>query len=231
MHGENGSGKSSLAVGLRNFIALDRPLPRPIDPHVHAFPNPPPGGARQPEVTLTFQDGTGPDTIHWQAGQLHPLDIGDGTAPTPTNVAQRQKLVAISRQSGFYDYRALLRASYRHRDAQLAKELFVLFVENLLGSFPLVPGGPDTVRQAWERVRKTKPLNRWPRRIREANYVADPLNNALAGFLDSIRIEANRLLATYFPSQRLVLLALGTPGCRFDKDTKELTGTSILPEI
>src|SRR5205814_7808 len=102
--------------------------------------------------------------------------------PTPTTPAQRQKLVAISRQSGFYDYRALLRTSYRHRDAQLAKELFILFVENLLGGFPLVPGGADTVKQAWERVRQTKPLNRWPRRMQEANRKAHPLNTALAGF-------------------------------------------------
>jgi hypothetical protein len=157
--------------------------------------------------------------------------LGDGAAPTGTTPAQRQKLVGVSRQSGFYDYRALLRTSYRHRDAHLAKELFMLFVENLFGAFPLVPGGSDTVRQAWDKVSQTKPLNRWPRRIQEANRKAHPLNTALAGFLDTVRVEANRLLATYFPDQRLVLLALVTPGCRFDKDTKELTGTSILPEI
>jgi len=182
-------------------------------------------------VTLTLEDATGVDAMRWQAGQLHPLDLGDGNVPTPTTPAQRQKLVAVSRQSGCFDYRALLRTSFRHTDAQLARELFFLFVETLLGSFPLVPGGAETVRQAWEKARQTRPLNRWPRRIQEANLKADPLNKALAGFLDTIRVEANRLLANYFQDQRLVILALATPGCRFDRDTKELTGTSILPEI
>lgn len=43
LHGENGSGKSSLASALREFIALDRPMPRPIDPLAHAFASIPPG--------------------------------------------------------------------------------------------------------------------------------------------------------------------------------------------
>src|SRR5207249_2081820 len=51
LYGENGSGKSSLAAALRDFIALDRPLPRPIGPHAHAFPDP---ATRQPRVQLTF---------------------------------------------------------------------------------------------------------------------------------------------------------------------------------
>src|SRR6266702_988857 len=108
IHGENGSGKSSLAFALREFIALDRPLPRPIEPYVHAFPNPAPGQARQPEVILTFDSAGLPDVMRWQVGQVHPLGIGDGIMPTPNTPAQRQALVGIARQSGFYDYRALL---------------------------------------------------------------------------------------------------------------------------
>src|SRR5947208_413850 len=76
LHGENGSGKSSLAFALREFIALDRPLPRPIEPYVHAFPNPAPGPARQPEVILTFDSSGSVEVMRWQSGQLHPLDIG-----------------------------------------------------------------------------------------------------------------------------------------------------------
>jgi len=67
--------------------------------------------------------------------------------------------------------------------------------------------------------------------MREANRVAEPLNAALAGFLDRARVEANRLLATYFPNHRLVILALAHPGCRFETDRKSLIGHSVLPEI
>src|SRR5208283_4801506 len=93
IHGENGSGKSSLAFALREFIALDRPLPRPIDPYVHAFPTPL-GTARQPQVVLTLDSG---DELRWERGQLHPLDLGDGTTVPLTTPTQRQALVSVSR--------------------------------------------------------------------------------------------------------------------------------------
>jgi len=32
LHGENGAGKSSLAAALREFLSLERPFPRPVDP-------------------------------------------------------------------------------------------------------------------------------------------------------------------------------------------------------
>src|SRR5207245_574916 len=101
IHGENGSGKSSLALALREFIALDRPMPRPIEPYVHAFPNPAPLAARQPEVILTFDSAGSSDVMRWQVGQLHPLDLGDGRTPTPTTSVQRQALVGMAGQAGF----------------------------------------------------------------------------------------------------------------------------------
>src|SRR5207245_3553876 len=163
--------------------------------------------------------------------QLHPLDLGDGTAPTPTTPAQRQTLVGIARQSGFYDYRALLKTSFRTGNSELPHQLFVLFVENLLGGFPLVPGGGEFVRERWVKVRNTVPASRWLKRMREADRVAAPLNTALAGFLDRTRVEANRLLAVYFANHMLVIRARVHPGCRFETKGKSLIGQSILPEI
>jgi len=228
VYGENGSGKSSLAGALRDFIALDRPLPRPIDPHVHAFPGP---TQRQPRIQLIFEDGSNTDTITWETGRLHPLELDDGRTPASTTPAQRQALVDVARQSGFYDYRVLLRTSYRAGNGDLGEQLFLLFVENLLGGFPLVHGGHELVRERWALLKRTVPVNRWPARMRSANRVASPLNGALPGFLDQTRVEANRLLATYFPNQRLVIQSLATPGCSFARETKRLTGQRILHEI
>ena len=228
IYGENGSGKSSLATALREFIALDRPFPRPIDPYAHAFPDP---AQRHPRIQLDFEQNGASESILWEPAKLHPLELNNGTAPASSTQAQRESLVAVARQSGFYDYRVLLRTSYRSGKVDLGQQLFLLFVENLLGGFPLVAGGGEIVRERWNQIQKTVPINRWPRRVRQANSVASPLNNALPGFLDQTRVEANRLLATYFPNQRLVIQALFTPGCKFATDTKELTGQTIQPDI
>jgi energy-coupling factor transporter ATP-binding protein EcfA2 len=228
VYGENGSGKSSLAGALRDFIALDRPFPRPIDPHAHAFPDP---AQRQPRIQLVFEQGGTANTVAWETAKLHPLELEDGITPASTTPAQRQALAAVARQSGFYDYRVLLRASYRSDGGDLGKQLFLLFVENLLGGFPLVTGGNEFVRERWNILNKTTPTTRHDKRILEANRVASSLNTALPGFLDQTRVEANRLLATYFSNQRLVIQAMTTPGCSFAKKTKTLTGQSIRPEI
>jgi energy-coupling factor transporter ATP-binding protein EcfA2 len=228
IYGENGSGKSSLAGALRDFIALDRPFPRPIDPHAHAFPDP---ALRQPRIQLVFEQGGMSETATWETAKLHPLELDDGKTPASTTPAQRQALAAVARQSGFYDYRVLLRTSYRSGGGDLGEQLFLLFVENLLGGFPLVVGGSEFVRERWALLKNTTPVNRWPARMRRANLVASPLNKVLPAFLDQTRAEANRLLATYFPNQCLVIQALTTPGCSFAKETKKLTGQRILPEI
>jgi energy-coupling factor transporter ATP-binding protein EcfA2 len=172
LHGENGSGKSSLALALREFISLDRPLPRPITPYAHAFPGP---TQRQPRVQLNFDNAGAAESIVWESAHLHPLELDDGRTPASTTQAQRERLVAVARQSGFFDYRALLRTSYRSIGADLPEQLFLLFVENLLGGFPLVRGGNESVRERWVRVRNTRPLSRHERRMREANRVAEPL--------------------------------------------------------
>jgi energy-coupling factor transporter ATP-binding protein EcfA2 len=228
IYGENGSGKSSLATALREFIALDRPFPRPIDPYAHAFPDP---AQRHPRIQLDFEQNGAAETISWETAKLHPLELNNGNAPPSTTQAQRESLVAVARQSGFYDYRVLLKTSYRSGDVHLGEQLFLLFVENLLGGFPLVAGSGEIVRERWERLKVTVPVNRWPLRMRQANQVATPLNNALPGFLDQTRVEANRLLTTYFPNQRLVIQAMFTPGCEFATETKKLTGLTILPDI
>src|SRR6266576_5863649 len=112
LHGENGAGKSSLAVALREFLSLEATFPRPVDAFVHAFPLPPDpatGAApqRSPHVILQFDTANPPEVIRWQPDHLHPLQLDDGITPATTTVAQREALFGVSRRSGFFDYRAL----------------------------------------------------------------------------------------------------------------------------
>ena len=139
LHGENGSGKSSLALALREFFSLERPFPRPIEPNANVFANPP-----QPMVRLTFGSASYNEDIVWETGHYHPLEIGsDPEKANPATQQQRETLMAVSRCSGFFDYRALLRASLSHTVDVLPEQLFLLFVENLLAGFAARGGGSE----------------------------------------------------------------------------------------
>lgn len=120
LHGENGSGKSSLGLAFREFFTLESPFPRPITPYADIFSNP---ATRQPMVQLTFSNGASNEEIKWDMAQLHPLDTGSAAATEP----QREALMAVSRCSGFLDYRRLLRASLSAQSEGLPEQLFLGF--------------------------------------------------------------------------------------------------------
>src|SRR5258708_968462 len=72
--------------------------------------------------------------------------------------AQRKMLMTVSRCSGFFDYRGLLRASLSRSFDVLPEQLFLLFVENLLGGFRAkVYGGEKYVGELWSELKKTAP--------------------------------------------------------------------------
>ena len=107
LHGENGSGKSSLAVALREFLSLEPTFPRPVDAYVHAFPLPPDPATgivppRSAHVILQFDNTNPHEVIRWQPGHLHPLQLDDGVTPASTTISQREALVGVSRRSGIF---------------------------------------------------------------------------------------------------------------------------------
>ncbi|MBA3883077.1 MAG: hypothetical protein H0X73_10280 [Chthoniobacterales bacterium] len=234
LHGENGAGKSSLAVALREFLSLEHPFPRPVDQFVHAFPaqpDPTTGAipARVPRVELHFDTATPPEIVAWVPGQLHPLQLDDGTAAASTTQPQRELLVGVSRQSGFFDYRALLRTSYKQDTPDLGRQLFKLFVENLLAGFR-PGGGANTLGEFWSEVRKARPSTRYKREMRRANGAANSFNLSLAPFLATLQTEANRLL-DYFPRHQMRVVRLAHAGCQYVKATKALIGDRLELEV
>ncbi|MCX6969104.1 MAG: hypothetical protein NTV93_02995 [Verrucomicrobia bacterium] len=234
LHGENGSGKSSLATALREFLSLEHPFPRPVDPFVHAFaaqPDPVTGNIppRTPRVEMHFDTAPPPAAIAWSPGHLHPLQLDDGSAPASTTEPQREILAGISRQSGFFDYRTLLRSSFRQGKADLGTQLFTLFVECLLAGFQ-PDGGARTLGDLWTEVKGAKPRYKYKRQLRRAKSATDFFNSKLGPFLETIRVEANRLLS-FFPGHRMEIIRLAHPGCQYSSDTKELLGHRIELEI
>jgi len=226
LHGENGSGKSSLALALREFFTLDRPFPRPIEPYAHIFADP---TNSQPMVQLTFSSPAGNEEIRWQKASDHPLQVGLGTQDL-TARKRRETLMSITRCSGFFDYRALLRASLSSKAADLPGQLFHLLVEDLLAGFRVKASGSEvSLGGLWSGLKWKAPSTRHERRMREANNAAKGFDDAFRPFLDQLVNKANEYLA-FFPNHRMKF-RFEYPGSSFAKDTKQLTGTAIYPVI
>jgi energy-coupling factor transporter ATP-binding protein EcfA2 len=226
LHGENGSGKSSVALALREFFSLERPFPRPIALNANVFANPP-----QPMVRLTFSNTSRNEEIVWETEHYHPLEVGsDPHKANPATQQQRETLMAISRCSGFFDYRALLRASLSQTVDSLPEQLFLLFVENLLSGFRARVGGSERyLGELWSELKKTKPKSRRDAHIRRANGVSRQFDEAFRPFLAQVTEKANEYLR-YFPEHRMKI-AFDYPGSTFAKRTKLLTGKSVNPGI
>jgi energy-coupling factor transporter ATP-binding protein EcfA2 len=226
LHGENGSGKSSLAIALREFFSLERPFPRPIDSDANVFANPP-----QPVVRLTFSSDSGNEEITWESGHYHPLEFGsDPEKANPVTQQQREALMAVSRCSGFFDYRALLRASLLKTVDSLPEQLFLLFVENLLAGFRTkLRGGERYLGELWSELEKTMPKSRRYSHIQRANGIAKQFDDAFRPFLAQVTEKANEYLP-YFPENRMKI-GFDYPGSSFAKSTKLLTGKSVNPVI
>jgi energy-coupling factor transporter ATP-binding protein EcfA2 len=222
VHGENGSGKSSLALALREFFTLERPFPRPITPYANVFADP---ATSQPMVQLTFNNGAGNQQFAWQNNQDHPLQTSSALS-----AAQREMLMSISRCSGFFDYRALLRASLSQTFNTLPEQLFLLFVENLLADFRAkVGGGERYVGELWSDLKKTTPKSSRDAHISRANGVAKRFDDAFRPFLAQVTEKANEYLL-YFPGNRMKV-GFDYPGSSFAKWTKLLTGKSVNPVL
>ena len=238
LHGENGSGKSSLSCSLREFFTFNQdsaltPTKKPIIPYRHSFPdtNPTPK-PRVAQVKLTFTDAAIPSaTIAWDESQLHPMETGDGKQPEPATPAQRENIVAISRSSGFFDYRALLRASLTRHAEKLPEQLFDLFAETLLAGFRVrTGGGEQTIGKLWSDAKKAKPRYRYKKGLKAANDVVEIFDRAFRPFLEKVKDKANEFL-NYFPNHRLRIVKLDYTGSSYPKATLELTGKAIIPEI
>jgi len=224
LHGENGSGKSSLALALREFFTLDRPFPRPIEPYANVFADP---TTLQPLVQLTFSIATGDEEIKWQTSLPHPLEVSsDPSKPIAATQQQRETLMAVSRCSGFFDYRALLRASLSSKSVTLPEQLFLLLVENLLAGFRVkVAGGERSVGELWSNLQTKAPKYRYPTDMASANREARRFDDAIKPFLAQLAAKGNDYLK-YFPNSR-IRINLDYPGSSFAKSTKLLTGKAV----
>ncbi len=135
LFGENGSGKSSLFHGLRLLLS-ETPPPKPFADYRNIF-------SSGEEGTLAVELTAGmPQDVKWEYGETHPAESGE-TA-----------FFDLARRATFLDYKALLRTSVFHEDADCVN-LFPLLVEALLRDAELPDG--RTVSQHWHALRTFRP--------------------------------------------------------------------------
>lgn len=163
LFGENGSGKSSLFHGLRVLLS-ETPPAKPFEAYRNIF-HPGEEGTVAIELTAGM-----PQDVKWEYGERHPAESA-GTA-----------FYDLARRATFLDYKALLRTSVFHEDADFVN-LFPLLVEVLL-RYAELPDG-RTVTQHWDAVRRFQPT-----------VSPSPAGEAV-GMLAAAREQINEAAATF----------------------------------
>lgn len=192
LFGENGSGKSSLFHGLRLLLS-EAPPPEGFDTYRNIF-RPGEEGTLAVELTAGM-----PQDVIWEYGEMHPAETGETV------------FFDLARRATFLDYKALLRTSVFHENAE-SINLFPLLVETLLQHAELPDG--RTVSQHWHALRTFIPQapppsdedetdsDDLPDSVEQLNELATQFRDQLDEFLNisaggrmSLVDRANRLLA------------------------------------
>ncbi len=182
LFGENGSGKSSLFVALREFFDL-RMNPAPFGRFRNVFTRDATG---QPltcgRVGVEFDDGTG----------LHTWDIVNDVRPHAA-----QPVADTALRFGAVDYRAMLKTNFVHESGY--PNLFDLLVNGVLNRMPvLVAGGAQTTLGDLDaRMRAAKPERHYPSQLAKVDAACLALNQALQNHLPQVVATANQILSVF----------------------------------
>ncbi len=107
LHGENGSGKSSIYVALKRFFEE-----RGDDIAKHRNHFSPDTRLSEVRVHIKGKDAAGKDCdheFHWDVADGHPLPVPKDPNTAPISRELRSLLVDGARRAGFVDYRMMLR--------------------------------------------------------------------------------------------------------------------------
>lgn len=184
LFGENGSGKSSLFLGLREFF---RPgtQGRPFKDFRHAFSKDANGNdLTTGKVAIEFDDGAG----------VHSWDIV--TDMRPTLVAQ---VAEAALRFGAVDYRETLRTNIFHEQGY--PNLYKPLVEGILRRLPAIADGRQTTLGVLaDSMTSSQP--RWGKNhtwrvMKKLEAAKKAFNEALTNHLPAVVKEANRCLAGF----------------------------------
>jgi hypothetical protein len=208
LYGENGSGKSSIALALDRVVRA-----RTHDFKIDANRFRRPESEQEGFVTVTLSDGKqytyGNTTIEPEETVLRSLDDAQ-------------------LRCGFLGYKVLLRTSFYSGLSQ--HSLFELLVSEVLADHRLIiDGSSQAIIKAWRNIENAKPQRRRAYNVPEYHRRIDEFNKALSAALAEIETTA-RLFLAYFTQQK-VQLRLEYQGAKYDEDNSNLLDGTIIPHV
>lgn len=186
IYGENGSGKSSLYKAMNSFFVKSNNASLPFVKNRY-FEH------LDGQIKITFSqfDNT---SLQLVSGSDEEYMFGDTFSDNNIPFIQTASLV-----NGFLDYTDLLKV-YLHKEER--PNLFDLIVLSLLGNhIPISSGGSFKFKSKWEQLQKNLIEESYTRndRLHKNAFAELPIYEVhLRSTLDSVFLELNRLLSTYF---------------------------------
>lgn len=248
LHGENGSGKSSIYSALKRFFEE-----RGDDITKHSNHFSPATRVSYVRIHIKGMDAAGKDhdqEFHWDAADGHPLPVPKDPATAPISKELRSLLVDGARRAGFIDYRVMLRthhlsnpltrsnrgpaihnAIYGAEANGLEAQLFDLVSLVVLAGVRVttVGGGETTVGTLMRKVWENRPYARHKHALVNANWHANAFNQAFNTKLPELEARLSGFL-NYFENHQLSI-KLRPVGLAWDKPSLELKGAELVLDI
>lgn len=248
LHGENGSGKSSIYLALKRFF---EERGDDITKHRNHFST----AARTSHVHVHIRgkDVAGADYDHefnWDVPDGHPLPVPKDVATAPISGELRSMLVDAARRAGFLDYRMMLRTHllssplsrsnrgpeihdiiYGAESEGLEAQLFDLASLAILAGVRVdIAGGSQTtigtlMRKVWE----NRPPGRYKYQLASANSQANAFNEAFNAKLPELEAKLAEFL-NFFENHKLAI-KFQPVSLAWDKAKLELKGAELIPQI
>ena len=248
LHGENGSGKSSIYTALKRFFEESGD---DISDHRNHFA--PAARASNVRLKLKGKDSSGVEReweFHWDIADGHPLTVPSDPRKSPIPRNLRSILVDGSRRSGFVDYRMMLRthllsgpmsrsnkgptlhdAIYGANTTGLESQLFDLVSMVILAGVRVTIHGGSVVPIGWlvRQIWKNRPVSRHSYVLRDARHHTDQFNDAFNSKLPELQTKLAEFLSEF--DNHSLSIKFRRLSLNWDKDTLQLHGAELVPEI